>query len=113
TGRQHDECERFHAAVVPPAHAAAPARMAPELNQLASMDPRVVELQKEAAGRDDVIGLAGGLPADELLPRAQLSAALASVTASREDALQYGRPEGAEQLRRWIANRLAARGARV
>jgi 2-aminoadipate transaminase len=77
------------------------------------VDPRFVELQKEAAERKDVIGLAGGLPADELLPRETMARALAEVTASREDALQYGWPEGVEQLRRWIATRLAARGARV
>lgn len=87
--------------------------MAPELNRFAAMEPRVVELHKQAAARKGVIGLAGGLPADELLPRAQLSKALAEVTASRQDALQYGWAEGAEQLRRWIAGRLAARGARV
>jgi len=86
--------------------------MAPELNRSATMDPRVVELQKEAAARDDVIGLAGGLPADELLPRAGLARTLADVT-SREGALQYGWAEGTEQLRRWIAARLAARGAHV
>lgn len=77
------------------------------------MDPRVVEIQKQAAERDDVIGLAGGLPAEELLPRDELARALAEVTSSHEEALQYGWPEGVEQLRRWIANRLAARGARV
>ena len=77
------------------------------------MDPRVVELQKEAAGRNDVIGLAGGLPADELLPREALAKALAEVTARRDDTLQYGWPEGTEQLRGWIARRLAARGATV
>lgn len=77
------------------------------------MDPRFVALQKRAAERKDLIGLAGGLPADELLPRDELARALAEVTASREDALQYGWPEGVEQLRTWIANRLAARGAVV
>lgn len=77
------------------------------------MDPRVVVLQKEAAARDDVIGLAGGLPADELLPRAELARTLAEVTASREGTLQYGWAEGTEQLRRWIAGRLAERGASV
>jgi 2-aminoadipate transaminase len=87
--------------------------MAPELNVVGPMDPRVTELQKQAAARPDVIGLAGGLPADELLPRAALARALAEVTASRDDALQYGWPEGTEQLRRWIASRLAARGAAV
>jgi 2-aminoadipate transaminase len=77
------------------------------------VDPRIVELQKQAAERDGVIGLAGGLPADELLPRDELGQALASVTASREDALQYGWPEGVEQLRAWIVKRLATRGATV
>ncbi|HEX5060814.1 MAG TPA: PLP-dependent aminotransferase family protein [Kofleriaceae bacterium] len=77
------------------------------------MDPRFVALQKRAAECSDVIGLAGGLPADELLPRDELAQALADVTASRKDALQYGWPEGVEQLRTWIANRLAARGATV
>ena len=77
------------------------------------MDPRFVELQKRAAQRHDVIGLAGGLPAEELLPRQQLAQAIATVTASREDALQYGWPEGVAQLRAWIAKRLVARGADV
>lgn len=77
------------------------------------MDPRVIDLQKRAAERDDVIGLAGGLPADELLPRDELARCLAEVTASREEALQYGWPEGAPPLRAWIANRLVARGANV
>src|SRR5437763_9675271 len=74
------------------------------------MDPRVVALQKEAAARADVIGLAGGLPAEELLPRAELSRALAEVSGG---ALQYGWPEGDEALRGWIVRRLAARGAIV
>jgi 2-aminoadipate transaminase len=77
------------------------------------VDPRTVELQKRAAERDDVIGLAGGLPADELLPKEPLSRALATVTTAREDALQYGWPEGVEQLRTWIAKRLADRGGDV
>jgi len=57
-----------------------------------------------------VIGLAGGLPADELLPRAELARALASVSSH---ALQYGWPEGAEGVRAWVAARLAARGAAI
>ena len=77
------------------------------------MDPRITHLQKEAAERRDVIGLAGGLPADDLLPRDALARALSDVTASRDDALQYGWPEGTEQVRGWIVARLAARGAAV
>ena len=77
------------------------------------MDPRITQLQKEAAERRDVIGLAGGLPADNLLPRDTLARALAHVTSSREDALQYGWPEGTEQVRGWVVDRLARRGATV
>ena len=77
------------------------------------MDPQVTQLQKQAAERPDVIGLAGGLPANELLPRDALAQALVDVTTSRDDSLQYGWPEGTEQVRRWVAERLAARGANV
>ncbi|HEU0029424.1 MAG TPA: PLP-dependent aminotransferase family protein [Kofleriaceae bacterium] len=77
------------------------------------MNPRIAELQKAAAGRPDVIGLAGGLPADELMPRRELAQVLAEVAAKRSDALQYGWPEGTEKLRTWIADRLATRGAPV
>jgi 2-aminoadipate transaminase len=77
------------------------------------MHPRIVEIQKAAAERDDVIGLAGGLPASELLPRDALARALAEVAARRDDALQYGWPEGTEQIRCWVASRLATRGAAV
>ena len=70
-------------------------------------------LQKEAAARADVIGLAGGLPADDLMPRDELSRVLADVCARKEEALQYGWPEGEETLRAWIAKRLAKRGADV
>lgn len=77
------------------------------------MEQRVRALHKVAAARNGVIGLAGGLPADELLPQAELSAALAAAASSDADALQYGWPEGDDRLRDWIASRLAARGAAV
>jgi 2-aminoadipate transaminase len=76
------------------------------------MDPQITQLQKAAAEREDVIGLAGGLPAEELLPREALAKAFAAV-ASRPGALQYGWPEGTEQIRGWVVARLAARGATV
>lgn len=76
------------------------------------MDPQITQLQKAAAEREDVIGLAGGLPAEELLPREALAKAFAT-EASRDGALQYGWPEGAEQVRQWVVARLTARGAQV
>ncbi|MDB4953827.1 MAG: hypothetical protein JWO36_1396 [Myxococcales bacterium] len=73
------------------------------------MDPRVAELHHRAALRPDVIPLAGGLPADDLMPRVALAAVLSEVAQSR-DALQYGWPEGLQSVRDWIAGRLVARG---
>lgn len=77
------------------------------------MTSRFDEVQKAAANRPDVIGLAGGLPANELLPREELARALAEVATVNDDALQYGWPEGAPELRAWVARRLAARGAEI
>ena len=77
------------------------------------MDARVSAVQKQAAARADVISLAGGLPADELMPREELGRALAYVATRRDEALQYGWPEGTQQLRTWIAQRLALRGAPI
>ncbi|MDX2087972.1 MAG: PLP-dependent aminotransferase family protein [Kofleriaceae bacterium] len=76
------------------------------------MDPRIVALQKRACARG-VIGLAGGLPATELMPRDDLARALAEAATHHAVALTYDWPEGVEPLRVWIANRLSARGARV
>jgi 2-aminoadipate transaminase len=77
------------------------------------VDARILPLHKAAAGRKDLLGLAGGLPADELMPQTELATALAQAAGSGADALQYGWPEGDEALRAWIASRLAARGAPV
>jgi 2-aminoadipate transaminase len=78
-----------------------------------TMDPRVLELQRVAAARSDVIGLMGALPAPEVIPRCEIAHALADVLASRDDGLQYDWPEGRSDLRAWIAQRLTARGAAV
>ena len=77
------------------------------------MNERIAALQKEAAAREDVIGLSGGLPAEDLMPREALGDALAFVATRRDEALQYGWPEGTRQLRSWIAARLASRRAAV
>jgi 2-aminoadipate transaminase len=78
------------------------------------VEQRIDRLQRIAAARPGVIGLGGGLPSDELFPRAALGRAF--VRAMREpqaSALQYAWPEGREQLRAWIAARLRTRGAEV
>ena len=57
----------------------------------------------------EVISLAGGLPASELLPVGEIALCLAAVL-ERDGAraLQYSPP--LEPLRRWIANHMASRG---
>ena len=57
----------------------------------------------------DVISFAGGLPAPELFPVAEIAAAAERVFATRgAAALQYSVTEGIPELRRWVAERLNA-----
>lgn len=74
------------------------------------MDARVDRLQRRCAAEPSVLGLSGGLPADETFPVRALARALAR---TGRDALQYDWPEGRAELREWIAVRLEKRGARV
>lgn len=60
-----------------------------------------------------VLSLGGGLPASELLPLKETFAAANADLSSgvlTQDALQYGWPEGDLVLRKWVADRLKARG---
>lgn len=61
--------------------------------------------------RDDVLSLAGGLPAEETFPLDDLRAAAATVDTAT---LQYSTTEGSPALRTWIADQAAsARGRPV
>lgn len=74
----------------------------------------IEELQRRAAANRDSLSLGGGLPAPELFPRGALGRAFyRAMGEARGRALQYGWPEGDEQLRLWLATRLCAAGARV
>ncbi len=77
------------------------------------MDPRINELAERSMQLPGVLRLGGGLPANELLPRAELATALAEVTTASPDALQYGSSRGILAIRDWIVRRLAERGATV
>jgi 2-aminoadipate transaminase len=59
----------------------------------------------EVVDRADVISLAGGLPAAETFPAAELAAAFAHIAADDPSALQYSATEGFEPLRRWVGER--------
>lgn len=60
--------------------------------------------------KPEVVSFAGGLPAPELFPIAEIKAANDAVLdRDGEKALQYTTTEGYRPLRRWIANRMNAR----
>lgn len=70
----------------------------------------IEQLQRRCAADPQVLSLAGGLPADETFPVQELARCLGEIGAND---LQYEWPEGRLELRRWIAERLRARGAEV
>lgn len=69
-------------------------------------------LQRVAAARSEVISFAGGLPDPRLFPRKRFASAFLDAM-NRDDALQYGWPEGSVTLRRYIARDLNQRGMKV
>ncbi|MCE1253388.1 MAG: PLP-dependent aminotransferase family protein [Anaerolineae bacterium] len=73
------------------------------------------ELLKVAA-RPEVISFGGGMPAPELFPREEVSAATERVLKNPElanQALQYGTTEGLPALREWIASFMSKDGLEV
>lgn len=77
--------------------------------------PAEVERQlKAAVAEENVITLAGGVPADELFPAAELDEAMAAVMRDEgAAALQYGWPEGHDKLREHISAWLSECGVPV
>ena len=62
----------------------------------------------------DVISFAGGLPAGELFPRAEIAAAVGRIAANgAEGAFQYGTTEGSTPLRDLFVRHMARYGIRV
>lgn len=70
----------------------------------------IEQLQRRCAADPHVLSLAGGLPADETFPVQELARCLGEIGPSD---LQYEWPEGRLELRRWVVERLRARGAEV
>jgi len=61
----------------------------------------------------NVISFAGGLPAEEFFPVAEMKEACERVFAGGTRALQYGLTEGYTPLREWIAGRMETRQIRI
>lgn len=78
------------------------------------MPDEIETLLRKAAGESSVIGMGGGLPSPRQFPRRALVQALTdAVFQASPPALQYAWPEGDEELRKRIADAMAARGVSV
>jgi 2-aminoadipate transaminase len=79
--------------------------------RMEGMKPSAVREILKVADHPDILSFAGGLPAPELFPVAEIAAAHAKVLATDgAAALQYSVTEGYGPLRDWIATRLRGRG---
>jgi 2-aminoadipate transaminase len=78
------------------------------------MRPSTIREILKVTAQPEVISFAGGLPAPELFPVAEVRAAANEVLAQHGSrALQYGQSEGYPALREWIAAEMDRRGIRT
>jgi 2-aminoadipate transaminase len=76
----------------------------PLARRTARMRPSAIREILKLTQRSDVLSLAGGLPASELFPVAEVAEAAAKVMAENGvRSLQYGPSDGLPELRGWIA----------
>lgn len=81
---------------------------------MSGMRPSTIREILKVTAQPDVISFAGGLPAPELFPVAEVRAAADAVlTTSGSQALQYGPSEGFAPLCEWIAQELGTRGVQA
>ena len=86
----------------------------PFARRLAQMRPSTIREILKVTAQPEIISFAGGLPAPELFPVAQVKAAADTVLSQNgAAALQYGPSEGVPALREWIATEMGARGIRA
>lgn len=82
--------------------------------RMAQMRPSTIREILKVTAQPEVISFAGGLPAPELFPVAEVRAAADEVlTQHGSRALQYGQSEGYPALREWIAAEMGRRGIRT
>lgn len=79
--------------------------------RIGAMRPSTIREILKVTAQPEVISFAGGLPAPELFPVAEVRAAADAVLVREgPQALQYGPSEGYMPLREWIAAEMGARG---
>ncbi len=78
------------------------------------MRPSTIREILKVTAQPEVISFAGGLPAPELFPVAEIKAAADFVLSQNgASALQYSESEGFRPLREWIAAEMGTRGAKT
>lgn len=78
------------------------------------MRPSTIREILKVTAQPEVISFAGGLPAPELFPVAEVKiAAETTLTKYGSQALQYGPSEGVMLLREWVAAEMGQRGAKT
>ena len=81
--------------------------------RMGGLAPSAIREILKVTAKPEVISFAGGLPAPELFPIAEVQAAAEQVlTKEGRSALQYGPSEGFLPLREWINGELGRRGIR-
>jgi 2-aminoadipate transaminase len=82
--------------------------------RMAQMRPSTIREILKVTAQPEVISFAGGLPAPELFPVAEVRAAADEVLVQHGSrALQYGQSEGYPALREWIAAEMGRRGIKA
>jgi 2-aminoadipate transaminase len=88
-----------------------PAVSLPLAQRMSRMKTSAIREILKVAERPDILSFAGGLPAPELFPVAEIAQAHAEVFAHEGPAaMQYSTTEGYKPLREWICAHLAERG---
>jgi 2-aminoadipate transaminase len=88
-----------------------PARPANFSRRIDAAESSAVREILKVTEKPEIISFAGGLPAPEFFPKAQMAEAFSrAILEDGEKALQYSTTEGYAPLRQWIATRMRAKG---
>ncbi len=91
-----------------------PVRPASFARRIEAAESSAVREILKVTEKPEIISFAGGLPAPEFFPKAQMAEAFfRAIAEDGERALQYSTTEGYAPLREWIAARMQAKGIRA
>ncbi len=91
-----------------------PVRPASFARRIEAAESSAVREILKVTEKPEIISFAGGLPAPEFFPKAQMAEAFSrTILEEGEKALQYSTTEGHAPLRQWIATGMQAKGIRA